>query len=301
MENLHQIPCFRDSISYIYLERGRLDRDSKSIAFHDKEGITRIPASSSAVILLGPGTKVTHAAISTAADNNCLLIWVGEEGVRFYAYGSGGTRNSDLLLHQASLCSDSNLRLGVVRRMYAMRFGEEPDPEFSVERLRGLEGARVRKLYEEMSNKTGIRWRGRSYDRGNWSCADPVNRALSAANSCLYGICHAAILSVGLSPGLGFIHTGKQLSFVYDIADLYKADLTIPMAFDLAVAGVPQIETRARWLCRDVFRKTRIMKRIIPDIFNILGIMTDISDSPYDWDPARPGPLWDPSYLEGDD
>lgn len=173
-----------------------------------------------------------------------MVLWCGEEGVRVYACGMGETRSSRNLLLQVALWADPAARLRVVHRMYRMRFAEEPDPAMPLEELRGREGIRVREAYARLSRETGVAWEGRSYRSSNWRAADPVNRALSCANSCLYGVCHAAIVSAGFSPALGFIHTGKALSFVYDVADLYKVDLTIPLAFRSASEGPAQLETR---------------------------------------------------------
>jgi CRISP-associated protein Cas1 len=295
MDDLHVLPKFRDALSYLYLEHGRIDRHEKSIAFWNEEGMTPVPASSLAVLMLGPGTRITHMAINTLAENNCLVIWCGEENVRFYAAGMGGTRSSAPLLHQARLASDEVTRLDVVKRMYQMRFLEDIDPSLTVEQLRGKEGIRVRDSYARASKETGVPWSGRSYDRMDWRSADPVNRALSAANSCLYGLCHAAILSSGYSPAIGFIHTGKQLSFVYDIADLYKAELTIPLAFRVAADPPQELERHVRLTLRDVFRETKLVQRIIPDIRLALQDTGDDTDSVLDEDPALPTDLWTPS------
>jgi len=301
MDDLHQIPKFRDALSFLYMEHGRIDRHDKSIAFWNEEGMTPVPASSLSVLMLGPGTRVTHAAISTLADNNCLVIWCGEENVRFYACGMGGTRSSSPLLHQARLATDEITRLEVVKRMYQMRFLEDVDPSLTVEQLRGKEGIRVRDAYACASRESGVPWSGRSYDRMDWRSADPVNRALSAANSCLYGLCHAAILSAGYSPAIGFIHTGKQLSFVYDIADLYKVDLTIPLAFRTAANPPPEMERHVRLSLRDIFRETKLVQRVIPDIRLALGEPdpADVSDSALDEDPALPTDLWTPESEKG--
>lgn len=301
IEDLHQLPKFRDALSYIYVEHAIVDRYEKSIAIHDKEGITPIPAASLSVLMLGPGTKITHAAVMTLADNNCLVIWSGEENVRFYASGMGGTRSATPLLRQAYLASNESTRLEVVKRMYQMRFVEPVDPSLTVEQLRGKEGIRVREAYARMSKETGVPWTGRSYDRMDWRSADPVNRALSAANSCLYGVCHAAILSVGYSPAIGFIHTGKQLSFVYDIADLYKVELTIPLAFRIAADPPADLERQVRLRLRDVFRESRLVQRIIPDIRLALGEPSADEESPLDYDPALPTELWTPESEKLDD
>ena len=298
IEDLRRLPKIRDSLAYIYVEHARVDKLDSSIAVYEADGTCLpIPASGLCLLMLGPGTRVTQSAITTLADNNCLVAWCGEEGVRFYAYGTGGTRSAASLLHQARLVSNEELRLDVVRRMYRMRFDEEVDHALSVEQLRGMEGARVRETYAKMSRDTGLEWTGRSYDRGSWNKADGVNRALSCANSCLYGLCHAAIVATGYSPGLGFIHTGKQLSFVYDIADLYKCELTIPLAFEMARATNGNLERTVRHRCRDVFRDHKLLQRVIPDIQKCLSTPLAIQEeiSPLDDDSARPTDLWTPA------
>lgn len=215
--------------------------------------------------------------------------------VRFYAAGTGGTRSAQRTLKQAELVSSIDRRQTVVRRMYAFRFSELIPAETTIEQIRGMEGSRVRQAYTNWSEKTGVTWNGRSYDRGDWRSADPINRALSAANSCLYGLCHAAILSAGYCPALGFVHTGKQLSFVYDIADLYKTEISLPVAFEVAGSAPPDLERHVRICMRDRFRTSRLLERVIPDIRALLD--DDISSeemSTYDDDPARPGKLWNP-------
>ncbi len=302
MENLQLLPKIRDGLSSLYVEHARVDRHEKSVAAWDENGMTAIPAAALGVLMLGPGTTLTHAAAQALADNNCLVIWAGEENVRFYAYGTGGTRSGAPLLLQARLVSDEASRMEVVRRMYRMRFTDMPDKAATVEALRGMEGIRVRQSYALASEQTGVEWNGRSYDRGNWAEADPVNRALSCANSCLYGICHAAILAAGYSPGLGFIHTGKQLSFVYDIADLYKVDVTIPVAFAAAREDPPNLERAVRLACRDRFRETKLLGRIIPDIQKALDVKEDpAADFAPDSDPALPTDLWTPASELGEE
>jgi CRISPR-associated protein Cas1 len=295
MDDLHQLPKFRDALSFLYLEHVRIEQDEKSIAFWDAEGKTPVPVAGLSVLMLGPGTNITHAAIRALADNNCLVIWCGEQNVRFYSFGMGGTRSAAALLRQARLVGDEALRLEVVKRRYRTRFRERLPADLTVQQLRGMEGIRVREAYARASRDSGVPWTGRSYDRKDWRSTDPVNRALSAANSCLYGICHAAILSVGYSPALGFIHTGKQLSFVYDIADLYKVELTIPLAFRMATGDSQELERQVRLRCRDVFRESRLIQRIIPDIRQALGDGAGDEEFVPDEDPALPTDLWTPT------
>jgi CRISPR-associated protein Cas1 len=175
------------------------------------------------------------------------------------------------LLYQARLALDESLRLKVVRKMYAMRFGDTPPERRSVEQLRGIEGARVRRSYQLLAQKFGVRWNGRDYDPETWDSSDLPNRCLSAATACLYGVTEAAVLAAGYAPAVGFIHTGKPLSFVYDVADVYKLDTVVPVAFRVAADAPPNPERAVRQGCRDVFRQTRLLEKIIPDIEKMLA------------------------------
>lgn len=295
IDDLHLLPKVRDSGSFIYLERGRLEQDDRSVVFVNDLGRTPIPVANLSLIMLGPGTTITHRAVINLAECGCSVIWGGEDGVRLYAAGLGDTRGGRRLLRQAELVADPDKRLAVVRRMYAMRFSEELPSHLSLRQVRGREGARVREAYRTWSRETGVPWDGRRFDRGNWSKASPVNRALSAANSCLYGICHAAIVSAGYSPGLGFIHTGKALSFVYDIADLYKTETSVPAAFRAAQSGARDVERAARHALRDQFHKTRLLSRVVDDLAAVIDPQDENpGDAGLSADQARPGSLWDP-------
>jgi CRISPR-associated protein Cas1 len=304
MRDLHELPKLRDSLSYLYLEHVRVQQKHKAVECIDKEGRTMIPAAALSVLMLGPGTVITHAAVKALADNGCLVVWCGEDGTRCYAQGGGETRKAYHLLKQAELVSDPQKRLEVVMRMYRYRFGGDLDQELNLFQLRGKEGARVRNAYAEASRAYGVPWHGRFYDRSNWNSGDPVNRALSAANALLNGLCHAAIVSGGYSPALGFIHTGKQLSFVYDIADLYKVEVTIPLAFRIVAQSKERVGPRVREACREAFREHRLLKRILPDIDYLLGMSEEVlvAGQEADSDPARPEPLWSlPSGLALED
>lgn len=242
MRDLHELPKLRDSLSYMYVERAVIERKQYAIEVINQQGRTLVPVASLCLLMLGPGTNITHAAIKVLADNGCSVLWVGEDATRFYAQGLGETRKAYHLLRQAELASDPETRSQVVMRMYQMRFNEELDPGLSLPQIRGFEGVRVRRAYNQASITFGVPWQGRKYDRTSWKRSDPINRAISAANALLNGISHAAIVSGGYSPAIGFIYTGKQLSFVYDIADLYKTEITIPTAFQ--VVSESSIESR---------------------------------------------------------
>jgi len=294
--DLNILPKTRDSWSYLYIDHARIEQHHKAIAISHQTGTTPIPIAILSVLLLGPGTTITHAAIQKLAQHDCLVEWVGEESVRFYAAGLGKTRRAHNLQRQAIAWADPQQHLSIVRRMYEMRFATSIPPNLTLQQLRGHEGRHVRQTYATISQKTNVPWHGRSYNRAAWQTTDPINRALSTANSCLYGICHAAIVALGYSPGLGFIHTGKLTSFVYDIADLYKTSTTIPIAFQTVAESELQLETRVRHACRDLFHQTHLLNRLTTDLTKIFdtGAKPPISTPCFNTDPAVPGNLWDP-------
>lgn len=305
MQDLHLLPKLRDSLSYLYVEHAVLERRDSALLILQETGKTAIPAASLCLLMAGPGTTVTHAAVKLLSENGCSILWIGEDMSKFYAQGLGETRRAYHLLRQAELSSNPEKRLKVVIKMYEKRFQQAISENVTLEQIRGMEGVRVRNAYNIASRRWGVPWHGRNYDRNDWNNSDPINRALSAANAVLNGICHAGIVSGGYSPALGFVHTGKQLSFVYDIADLYKAEFTIPIAFKVVSEGQDGIEKRARQYCRDAFRERKLLQRILPDIDNLLGIDQDAELYTSDDDPAMPEPWWQPeideSGVEGED
>ena len=264
--------AMKERVSLVFIEKGQIDVKDGAFVVIDETGIrTHIPVGSIACIMLEPGTRVSHHAAALAARAGTLLVWVGEAGVRVYASGQPGGARSDRLLYQAKLALDDTARLKVVRKMYEIRFGEKPPERRSVEQLRGIEGARVKKIYQLFAKQAGVEWQGRNYDYTDWDSGDMDNRCISAATSCLYGITEAAVLAAGYAPAIGFIHTGKPLSFVYDIADLFKFDDIIPQAFKIAAKNYTQPEREVRLMCRDIFRQRKILKQIIPTIEEVLA------------------------------
>lgn len=262
----------KDRLSILYIEYGNLDVLDGAFVVVDKTGVrTHIPVGGVACLMLEPGTRISHAACALAARVGTLLVWVGEAGVRLYSAGQPGGARSDKLLYQARLALDDGLRLKVVRKMYAMRFGEEPPQRRSVDQLRGIEGARVRETYKRIAAKYGVEWKTRNYDTSDWEKGDLPNRCLSSATACLYGIVEAAVLAAGYAPAIGFIHSGKPLSFVYDVADIYKFDTVVPAAFRIAARHPVNPEQQVRIACRDIFRESRLLERIIPSIEDMLA------------------------------
>jgi len=293
---LRPIPI-KQRAGIIFLRYGELDVIDSAFVLVDANGVrVQIPIGGLACIMLEPGTRVSHAAVSLAAQVGCLLVWVGEAGVRVYASGQPGGARADRLLYQARIALDEDSRLNVVREMYRRRFDEDAPSRRSIEQLRGIEGARVREMYKLLAQRHGVNWNTRNYDRNEWDNADVANRALSAATACLYGLTEAAVLAAGYAPAIGFLHRGKPLSFVYDIADVYKFETVAPAAFETAGKilkgkgdGNP-VERQVRIACRDLFRKSGLLDRIIPDIGEILkaGGMEEPQDAPEASEPAIP-------------
>jgi len=264
--------AMKERISMIFVEKGQIDVLDGAFVVVDEGGVrTHIPVGSIACIMLEPGTRVSHRAAALAARVGTLLVWVGEAGVRLYASGQPGGARADRLLYQARLALDEQLRLRVVRKMYEMRFGEPPPQRRSVDQLRGIEGARVKAIYKNLAAKYGVKWNGRRYKPTEWDASDIPNLCLSAATACLYGITEAAILAAGYAPAVGFIHTGKPRSFVFDVADVFKFDTVVPVAFRIAAKQPADAERRVRLACRDVFRETKLLGKIIPSIEEMLS------------------------------
>lgn len=289
---LKPIPI-KERLSVLFVEKCQLDVLDGAFVAVDMHGVRmHIPIGGVACLMLEPGVRVSHAACALAARVGTLLVWVGEGGVRVYSSGQPGGARADRLLYQAKLALDDDARLKVVRAMYKYRFGEEPPQRRSVEQLRGIEGARVRALYQLLAQQYGVDWKARNYDRHDWDAADIPNRCLSAATSCLYGVTEAAILAAGYAPAIGFIHSGKPLSFVYDIADLYKFDTVVPIAFSVAAKPCQNLEREVRIRCRDAFRQSKLLERIIPDIETVLleGGLTPPEPSEESIPPAIPNP-----------
>ncbi|MGD8108117.1 type I-E CRISPR-associated endonuclease Cas1e [Pantoea sp. FN0302] len=268
---LNPVPL-KNRVSMIFLQYGQIDVIDGAFVLIDKNGVrTHIPVGSVACIMLEPGTRVSHAAVRLAATVGTLLVWVGEAGVRVYASGQPGGARSDKLLYQAKLALDSDLRLKVVRKMFELRFGEPAPARRSVEQLRGIEGSRVRATYALLAQQYGVKWKGRRYDPKDWAKGDTVNQCISAATSCLYGVTEAAVLAAGYVPAIGFIHSGKPLSFVYDIADIIKFDTVVPKAFEIARRNPAEPEREVRIACRDIFRSGKTLSRLIPLIEEVLA------------------------------
>lgn len=287
--DLQALPQIRDRMTFLYIEHCTIGRQDGAITVTDERGTVHVPAASLSVLLLGPGTRITHRGMELIGDSGVTTVWVGESGVRYYASGRPLTHRAGLLIRQAELVSNKRSHLAVAKKMYAMRFPDEDVSGLTMQQLRGREGARVRNIYREESQKWNVPWNGRQYNPENFESGDAVNQALSAGHACLYGLAHAVIAALGCSAGLGFVHVGHECSFVYDIADLYKAETTIPIAFEIASAQPDDISAAVRRRMRDELMQRHILERMTKDIQYLLTNMED-DPKPVEADVVR---LWD--------
>ncbi|MFE3607453.1 type I-E CRISPR-associated endonuclease Cas1e [Streptomyces goshikiensis] len=289
------LPRIADSLSFLYLDIVRIQQDDTGVCAEvtsERRGTETVylPAAALSCVLLGPGTSITARALATFARHGTTVLITGAGGVRCYAAATPDSLTTTWLEHQTRAWADDTQRLAVATAMYEKRFGPSTVPAgTNLNQLRGFEGQRVKALYQLLARQYKIGRFRRAYDPSSWDTQDPVNLALSSANTCLYGIVHAAILALGCSPALGFVHSGNQQAFVYDIADLYKADLTIPLAFSLH--NSPDPEAAARRSFRDGLRLFKLLPRIATDIQTLL-----VPDHPVDIpDPEEQlVDLWDP-------
>lgn len=271
LPKLKPIPM-KERRSVLFLERGQIDVLDGSFVLLDGNGIRHhIPVGGVACLMLEPGTRISHAAVNLAARVGCLLMWVGEGGVRVYSAGQPGGARSDRLLYQAKLALDETLRLKVVQKMFQLRFNEPAPQKRSINQLRAIESGRVKALYKILAQQHGLQWSGRNYDYRQWESGDLLNRCLSASTACLYGVTEAAILAAGYAPAIGFLHSGKPKSFVYDIADLIKFTTVVPAAFRVAARKPSSPETEVRRACRDSFREHKTLQKLIPLIEEVLA------------------------------
>ncbi|WP_030023060.1 type I-E CRISPR-associated endonuclease Cas1e [Streptomyces monomycini] len=268
-----------DRLSFIYLERCTVHRDHNAITATDADGTTHIPAATIGTLLLGPGTRITHQAMSVLGECGAGVAWVGEHGVRFYAGGRALTRSSALAEAQANAWANRHTRLEVARAMYRLRFPDEDPAGRTRQELLSMEGRRLKDCYRRESVRTGVPWTRRDYHRDNFAAGDAPNQAVTAAAQCMYGIAHAVVTALGCSPALGFVHSGHERSFVLDIADLYKTDIAIPAAFDAAADGCEDVAPRTRRALRNRINDTGLLDRCVSDIKTLLH-HEDTGDTP---------------------
>lgn len=295
---LAMLPRVADSLSFLYLDMVRVVQDDTGVcaqiqAKTDRTDLVYIPTAALSCLLLGPGVSITTPALTTLACHGTSVVCVGAGGVRTYAGILPDSLTTHWLEQQAAAWTDPAQRLNVALHMYRMRFADADMPDVaSVEQLRGMEGHRMKTFYKILAQQHGIGRFRRNYHPDQWHAQDPVNLALSAANTCLYGIVHAVLLALGLSPAMGFVHAGTQHAFVYDIADLYKTEITLPLAFALHQSNNPEQEARRRF--REDLRLLRLLPRIVQDVQTLLTSGQEDTPQPSERRDIEMVHLWDP-------
>lgn len=299
---LAMLPRVSDGLSFLFVDICRVVQTDTGVCAEvetDAGAVHRvpIPTASLACVLLGPGTSITSPAMATFMRHNTTVVNCGAGGILNYGSFPAPNRTTKWIDRQARAYSDDQRRLEIATRMYQMRFGAEPPPSTSVERLRQLEGARMKALYRSLATKNRVKPFKRNYDPHDWDDQDPVNKALSAGNAALYGVVHSVLAHLGCHPALGFVHSGKQDAFVYDIADLYKAQTTVPLAFSLSRAENPEREARFR--LRQDLKLYRLIPQIVRDVQALLSPDSPDEDRSEEEPPRSGGPwqvvdLWDP-------
>ncbi len=287
---LQAMPVIADRLTFLYLEHCVVNREDGAVTATDQRGTVHVPAAALAVLILGPGTSITHRAMELLGATGVSILWTGERGVKFYAHGQPMTHSASLLMRQAALVTNVRSRIAVARKMYQMRFPEEDVSALTMQQLRGREGARMRSVYRQAAKLWKIDWHGRVYDPENFATSDPVNAALSVGHACLYGLAHCVILALGCSPGLGFVHEGHERSFVYDVADLYKSEITIPLAFETAAAHPDDLASAMRHAVRDRMTACHLLERMVHDVRSLLLTKDELQAAPVE---ANVLYLWD--------
>lgn len=268
---LEALSLAKDRWTPLYLEHGRLEVDDSSIKWIGGDGfIFRIPVATISALLLGPGTTVTHAAIKACADSNTPICWTGEDSMRFYASGITPTHDNQNSKKHALAWSDKKKRTLIARKMFKMRFPDIDVSDRGINELRGMEGIRIRSLYTKLGLQYGVTWKGRNYNTQCWDLADNINKAISTANASLYALTSSVICSMGFLQQLGFIHEGGSLPFVYDIADLYKAEISLPAAFSIIRQDPMADSDLVRSKLKGIIEESRLLQRMPKDLETLL-------------------------------
>jgi len=269
-----------DRHGLIFLERGRLEVEDGCLRFVCAGGGAlaagdyQLPHQSASIILLGPGSSVTHDALRILAAHGCALAAIGAGGVRFYTAPPLLPDSSALARRQVMLWAEPKERVAVARAMYTIRFGEEVKAR-TIEMLRGMEGARLKRLYELTARQFGVPWQGRRYDRTNPNATDIPNQAINHAASAVEAAAAIAVAATATIPQLGFVHEDSGQSFVLDIADLVRHDVTLPIAFGAAKHVLKHrddnLERVVRTKAAEVLGTKQVISTLIDHIKTLIG------------------------------
>lgn len=268
--NLRILPSADDRISFLYIEYAKIERQDFALIIIQKDSKVLVPISTINVLLLGPGTSITHGAVNIIAASGCNIVWCGDHATRFYSFDAAEIRNSKNLLKQIDYFSNESTKINIIKKMYKKRYSELEIDKLTLKELRGYEGVKVKETYKFYSKLYKVPWKFRNSKLTIFEEQDLINKIITVLNQMLYAICHSIILSIGFSPSIGFIHTGNIESFTFDIADLYKENIVIPLAFSI----YKKINTdNFDFIIRSEFRKIivdkQLIKTIVKDIFSL--------------------------------
>jgi len=256
-------------LPWAVFEHGKLKSEGHCLALEQADGVVEIPPSAFAALLLEPGISITHDAVKLCSENSTMLIWIGEGGTQIYSAGNMDCKPGNLI-RQAQLQTNTNARIEAARRMYRVMFNENIPPSYSIEKLRGLEGAKVKAWYSQNAKLCGLEWTGKSSN-------DALSQAMAYANGCLYALCEIAIRILGYSPSLGIVHSGNKRSMVYDLADTLKFNGFLQAVMQEHKTNGAHEYPEIRRFCRDHFRKTALLQNAI-DNMRIIFDDTDCID-----------------------
>ena len=291
-----------DRHGLLWLSRGALTVREGTLRFERQAGPDAdsaletgkygVPFQSLSMILLGPGSTVSHDALRLMARHGTALVAVGEDGVRCYTAPPLAPDTSELARRQMRAWGDPmGGRIVIARKMYALRLGEVL-PHTDLNTLRGIEGARMKRTYQNLAQRYGIQWRGRRYDRAKPMAADIPNQSINHASVAVTSAAIIAVTVLGAIPQLGFIHEQSGDAFALDIADLFRDTVLLPAAFQAAgdIAKNPRldVERHTRRTTGDLLRTERVIPKMID---RIKTLFQDVP--PLESDGAVAAELWD--------
>lgn len=254
----------KNRISYLFLEKGILRVDGHCLLLCQAESAIEIPGSMVSCLMLEPGVSLTHEAMKLCGENGTLVMWVGDGGTRFYG-SAHAHQDPARVLHQAMIHSNQLERISAASRLYGLMFEEPMPPSFTIEKLRGLEGSRVKVIYLDLAKKHGVTWQGREEK-------SQLNTSIGFATSCLYALCEVAILAAGYHPGIGVVHSGNPRSLVFDLADTVKFQSVVPLAFEIAASHPSNLNMAVRHACRDLFARERLFEQLLEHLTTIFEV-----------------------------
>lgn len=264
-----------DRISLLYVEKARIEQSDYGVQIRQGNRVSEIPITALTCLILGPGCSITHRAVENIAKASCSICWMGSDQAVFYAYGEPATHKSKNILKQMRYHESKMLHTQVVRQMYQWRYPDEKVKSKSIAELRGAEGLKMRACYQKYAKEYRVDWDKRDY---NFMETDPVNQYLTALNQFMYAITQACIIIMGYSPAIGFIHTGHMQSFVFDIADLFKEEIIIPLAFKLTSRyGIFNRNNAIREFRQELTEK-RVLARMAEYITGLFSDDTETTD-----------------------